>query len=140
MSFCSPENRRILAFVRIYEEERVLVVANLSRFAQCTEIDLSKFAGMVPLELFGKTQFPDDHRAAVLSFAGAARFLLVRAAAARKWSHEDAARSARGSRRRWRIGFVGEACFTPIGPCHVWTGMLPAFLRAAALVPRQPCG
>ena len=30
----------------------------LSRFAQCTEIDLSKFAGLVPLELFGKTQFP----------------------------------------------------------------------------------
>ncbi len=53
-----PENRRILAFVRAYDGERVLVVANLSRFAQCTELDLSKYAGSVPVELFGKTEFP----------------------------------------------------------------------------------
>ena len=58
LEFLYPENRRILAFVRSYEEERVLVVANLSRFAQCTELDLAKYQGLVPLELFGKTEFP----------------------------------------------------------------------------------
>jgi maltose alpha-D-glucosyltransferase / alpha-amylase len=58
IEFLYPENRRILAFVRSYEGESVLVVANLSRFAQCCEMALGKFQGMVPQELFGKTEFP----------------------------------------------------------------------------------
>jgi maltose alpha-D-glucosyltransferase/alpha-amylase len=58
LEFLYPENRHILAFVRRYEEERVLVVANLSRFAQSTELDLAKYTGLVPSELFGKTEFP----------------------------------------------------------------------------------
>jgi maltose alpha-D-glucosyltransferase/alpha-amylase len=58
IEFLYPENRRILAFVRSYESEHLLVVANLSRFAQGCEMDLSKFQGMIPQELFGKTLFP----------------------------------------------------------------------------------
>jgi maltose alpha-D-glucosyltransferase/alpha-amylase len=58
LEFLRPENRRVLAFIRRYEEERVLVVANLSRFTQCVELDLSPFQGMRPLELFGSTEFP----------------------------------------------------------------------------------
>jgi maltose alpha-D-glucosyltransferase / alpha-amylase len=58
LEFLHPENRRILAFTRSNAEERVLVVANLSRFTQCTELDLSSHAGMVPLEVFGKSIFP----------------------------------------------------------------------------------
>jgi maltose alpha-D-glucosyltransferase / alpha-amylase len=58
LEFLYPENRRVLAFVRSYENEHVLVVANLSRFAQSVELDLSKFQGSTPLELFGKTEFP----------------------------------------------------------------------------------
>jgi maltose alpha-D-glucosyltransferase/alpha-amylase len=54
----SPENHRILAFLREYENERILVVMNLSRFAQYTELDLSRFEGAVPVELFGNTAFP----------------------------------------------------------------------------------
>ena len=53
-----PENRRVLAFLRRYDEERILVVANLSRFAQYVELDLSEFNGLVPRELFGETEFP----------------------------------------------------------------------------------
>ncbi len=58
IEFLYPENRRILAFVRAWEEERVLVVANLSRFTQCLELDLTRYRGSVPLELFGRTEFP----------------------------------------------------------------------------------
>jgi maltose alpha-D-glucosyltransferase/alpha-amylase len=36
----------------------VLVVANLSRFAQPVELDLSRFGGLVPEEMFGRTPFP----------------------------------------------------------------------------------
>ncbi len=53
-----PENRTILAFLRRYQEECVLVVANLSRFTQWTELDLSPFTGAVPIEIFGGLEFP----------------------------------------------------------------------------------
>src|SRR5271169_2730210 len=58
VEFLSPENPRVLAFLRIYQDERILVVANLSRFVQYVEIDLARFKGMVPVELFGRTEFP----------------------------------------------------------------------------------
>src|SRR5258708_29323516 len=53
-----PENRKVLAFVRRYESEQILCVANLSRFLQAVELDLSKWKGMVPVELFGPTDRP----------------------------------------------------------------------------------
>ena len=58
IEFLSPDNPRILAFVRQLEDERLLVVANLSRFAQSAELDLSPYQGLVPVELFGRTAFP----------------------------------------------------------------------------------
>jgi len=58
IEFLQPDNRRILAFIRQFEGERLLVVANLSRFVQYVELDLTKFAGAVPVELFGATSFP----------------------------------------------------------------------------------
>jgi len=53
-----PENRKILAFIRHYGEGNVLVVANLSRFFQYAELDLSAFKGAVPVEMFGQNRFP----------------------------------------------------------------------------------
>ena len=58
IDFLHPENHRVLAFVRRHEDERLLVVANLSRFVQHVELDLSEFEGAVPVELFGRTRFP----------------------------------------------------------------------------------
>jgi maltose alpha-D-glucosyltransferase/alpha-amylase len=52
-----PENRKVLAFVRRYEDEAILVVANLSRFSQYVELDLSEFRGQVPVEMFGNARF-----------------------------------------------------------------------------------
>ena len=56
--FLDPENCRIVAFIRRYQGEALLIVANLSRFTQFCELDLSPFKGMVPVELFGQTRFP----------------------------------------------------------------------------------
>jgi maltose alpha-D-glucosyltransferase/alpha-amylase len=53
-----PENRKVLAFLRRWGDERLLVVANLSRFAQHAELNLATHRGHVPLELFGQTEFP----------------------------------------------------------------------------------
>jgi maltose alpha-D-glucosyltransferase/alpha-amylase len=58
LEFVPSANRRVLAFVREFEGERILVVANLSRFAQSAELDLSKYSGSVASELFGRTEFP----------------------------------------------------------------------------------
>jgi maltose alpha-D-glucosyltransferase/alpha-amylase len=59
MEFIHTENRKILAFIRRYEEETILVIANLSRYVQCCELDLSQYRGMVPVELSGSTRFPE---------------------------------------------------------------------------------
>ena len=58
IEFLNPENPHVLAFIRAYQEERVLVVANLSRFVQYVDVDLTRFKGMVPVELFGRNSFP----------------------------------------------------------------------------------
>jgi maltose alpha-D-glucosyltransferase/alpha-amylase len=58
MEFLNPENSHVLAFIRAYEGEQILVVANLSRFVQYVELDLAKFKGTTPIELFGRTPFP----------------------------------------------------------------------------------
>ncbi|TAF37070.1 MAG: maltose alpha-D-glucosyltransferase [Oscillatoriales cyanobacterium] len=56
--FLYPENRKVLAFVRTYQDEHILVVANLSRFVQTAELDLSPFKNAVPVEIFGRAEFP----------------------------------------------------------------------------------
>ncbi len=56
--FLHPENRRILSYVLRDESETLLVVANLSRFVQPVELDLSAFRSCVPVELFGRAEFP----------------------------------------------------------------------------------
>src|SRR5271170_7002449 len=58
IEFLQPENRKIFACIRRYENEIILVVANLSRFVQPVELDLSAFQSLVPVELFGRAEFP----------------------------------------------------------------------------------
>ncbi len=58
IEYLNPENHKVLAFLRAYENELVLVVANLSRFPQFVELDLSAHKGKVPVELVGRTEFP----------------------------------------------------------------------------------
>jgi len=58
LSFLELGNRRVLAYLREYDGESILCVINLSRHAQAAELDLSRFAGRVPVEIFGKEAFP----------------------------------------------------------------------------------
>jgi maltose alpha-D-glucosyltransferase/alpha-amylase len=53
-----PANPRVLAHIRRYEDDIALCAHNLSRTAQAVELDLSKYAGMVPEEMVGETPFP----------------------------------------------------------------------------------
>jgi maltose alpha-D-glucosyltransferase / alpha-amylase len=54
----APDNSRIFAHVRRYEEDIVLCVHNLARSAQAVTLDLSEFDGLVPEELLGGAAFP----------------------------------------------------------------------------------
>ncbi len=58
MTFIRPVNRAVLAYVRQLGDEVILCVANLSRSAQATELDLSAWKDRVPLEMLGRTRFP----------------------------------------------------------------------------------
>jgi maltose alpha-D-glucosyltransferase/alpha-amylase len=53
-----PGNRKVLAYIRRHEDDRVLCVANLSRFAQPVTLDLSAMEGMTPVEMLGYVEFP----------------------------------------------------------------------------------
>jgi maltose alpha-D-glucosyltransferase/alpha-amylase len=58
LEFLAPSNLKVLAYLRIAADETILCVVNLSRFAQPCELDLRRFAGATPVELFGNTPFP----------------------------------------------------------------------------------
>ena len=68
LKILTPVYRRILAYVREYTSpegsdsekntEIILCVANMSRAAQAAELDLSAYAGKVPVEMVGGTLFP----------------------------------------------------------------------------------
>ena len=58
IKFLSPENAKVLAFVRSYEDEHILVVANLSRHAQSVDLELPEYEHYIPVEAFGQALFP----------------------------------------------------------------------------------
>jgi maltose alpha-D-glucosyltransferase/alpha-amylase len=59
LEMLTPDNPKTLAFLRHWEDETILVVANLSRFMQCLRFDLSSCKGMAPMDLMGRTTLPD---------------------------------------------------------------------------------
>ncbi|HEV7545381.1 MAG TPA: maltose alpha-D-glucosyltransferase [Reyranella sp.] len=58
LRFLYPKNRKVLAYLRELDGEVILCVANVSRSPQAVEVDLSEFAGRVPVELTGGSLFP----------------------------------------------------------------------------------
>lgn len=58
LKFLYPNNRKVLAYLREYDDEHVLCVCNLSRAAQGVELSLGAFRGRVPVELTGQSAFP----------------------------------------------------------------------------------
>ena len=58
IQFLHPSNHRVLAYVRQFGEELVLVVNNLANSAQAVELDVQRYKGYVPIEMFGRNLFP----------------------------------------------------------------------------------
>jgi maltose alpha-D-glucosyltransferase/alpha-amylase len=58
IEFLKPDNHRVLAFTRTLGRETILVVSNLAGTAQAVDLDLSRLAGAIPIEMFGGSVFP----------------------------------------------------------------------------------
>jgi maltose alpha-D-glucosyltransferase/alpha-amylase len=58
LTFLRPTNRKILAYLREYEDDLLLCVVNLARAAQPVELDLSIHKGLMPIEVMGRASFP----------------------------------------------------------------------------------
>ena len=58
LRFLLPTNRKVLAYLREYDGERILCVANLSRSPQAVELDLADYKESTPVEMAGGEAFP----------------------------------------------------------------------------------
>ena len=125
IEFLFPENAKVLAFIRRHEDETVLVVANLSRFAQSVTLDLHEHRGAVPVELFGGNEFPT---------IGEGQYQITLGAYGFYWFHLDAQRQ--------------EARFAPADPTELprltfageWHSLLHGRARGLAALERALVG
>ena len=88
LKFIRPANRKVIAYVREYEDEIVVCVANLSRVPQQAALDLSAYSGRVPVEMIGWSPFAtigDDRYVVTLPGHGFFWFLLSDTAHAPAW-------------------------------------------------------
>ena len=70
ITFLSPDNSKVLAFVRCYGEETMLVALNLSRHAQVAWLRMPEYSGWEVKELFSRNPFPSvQDEPYVLTFA-----------------------------------------------------------------------
>lgn len=111
LEFLNPENRKVLAYLRRHDGERVLCVANLSRFAQPVDLNLAELEGMTPIEMLGYVEFPPIGRQPYRLTLGAYGFLWLelhgtpQPAAARDGADSSALSAGAG----WTSIFEGAA-------------------------------
>ncbi len=58
LDILETSNPRVFAHVRTFREDVVLCVHNVARSAQAVELDLTRYAGRHPVEMFGLSRFP----------------------------------------------------------------------------------
>jgi maltose alpha-D-glucosyltransferase / alpha-amylase len=126
MEILFPPNRKILAFVREFEDEKILVVANLSRFTQCVELDLSRHKDSVPVEVFGRNRFPAITEQLYLLSLGPHAFLWFHLQQ-REQSQESFSISARVE--EMPVLTVDPANIFSTATCNTIERLLPRMLR-----------
>jgi maltose alpha-D-glucosyltransferase / alpha-amylase len=127
LEFLHPRNGKILAFIRRHEDETILVVANLSRFVQCTELDLSEYANMIPVEIFGKNIFPTIAESPYFLTLGPHNFFWFSLERQRAFTGGDPGRSEEdipllSTTADWKHFFKGDGR-------NQLAGILPSFLK-----------
>ncbi|MGE3819714.1 MAG: alpha-glucosidase C-terminal domain-containing protein, partial [Isosphaeraceae bacterium] len=134
-----PENTKVVAFIREYQDQRILVVANLSRFVQFVLLDLKEFEGCVPEEIFGRTRFPQITAEPYLLTIGPHGFLWFSVAA--HSDHVDPlAEPIGGDEFELATLRVNRPLASRFQPAH-WDdfeALLPDYLIRKGLVPGRP--
>ena len=139
-SSCPPTNRKVLAYVRRYEDDVVLCVANLSRSVQPVELDLSRFKGLTPVEMLGLTEFPRSASCRTSSRCPATASTGSGCSSRPRRSPRGCAPRRRRGRARRRRCFMGVAWDTLLDGnvrTLIERDLLVAVPAAAALVRRQ---
>jgi len=101
IEFLDPSNRKILAYLRQYEGEQVLCLANLFRFAQPVDLDLSKVEGMTQVEMLGYGEFPPIERHPYRLTLASYSFSLAATKREAHWEHRGYDRTCTVERNRW---------------------------------------
>ena len=78
IEFLWPSNHRILAYVRQWGEETVLVVNNLSSSAQAVELDMHCYIDYIPIEMSSGNRFPGFGKRPYLLTLGSYQFYWFR--------------------------------------------------------------
>lgn len=111
ITFLAADNHKVLAFIREYGDEAMLVVVNLSRFSQVVELELNRFKGYAPVEIFSENKFPPIKKAPyilTLGFYGYFCFVLRK-------EQEEVSRAREGAvitldvSRGWETVLLGKA-------------------------------
>ena len=118
LEFLYPDNHKVLVFTRRFQDEIILVVANLSRFVNYVELDLAAYKGTVPVELFGHTRFPAIGELPYFLTLGPMPSI------GSSWSKRASLRPALprkdSSRRAWKSPTPGKI-FCTAGPAPAWS-------------------
>src|SRR6476659_106360 len=124
LEFLFPENSKVLVFLRRSEDETILVVVNLSRFAQPLELDLARFSSCVPVEVFSRHKFPPVKKAL---------YPLTMAPHAHYWLALQAQKEKRPAKKRIVPRIEAEPQLSALMANHERTRLereiLPAYLR-----------
>ena len=78
IEFLRPRNQSVLAYIRRWQDDTILVVANLSGRAQPVELNLAELEGTTPLEMIGDVRFPPIRREPYVLSLGAHGFYWFR--------------------------------------------------------------
>ena len=78
IEFLQVNNPKVLIFTRTFEDETMLTVINLSRNAQAVSIDLSRFEGCIPEEVFSLNRFPKIRNTPYMVALGSYGFFWLR--------------------------------------------------------------
>ena len=127
LEFLFPENAKILAFIRTYKEERLLVLTNLSKYFQVVELDLSKYAGSIPEEVTSQNRFPVIRESPYVLTLGPYNylFLLLKKAEETLSIPPEKAIPELHTTANWETVFKGEMLV------RLETEILPKYLRGS---------
>ncbi|MBU2102670.1 MAG: maltose alpha-D-glucosyltransferase, partial [Candidatus Omnitrophica bacterium] len=150
LELLSSNNPKVLAFTRRYQEETILVVANLSRFAQAVAIEMPQLEGYRPSEVFSENKFPliDKNPYVVTLGPHSHYWLTLKKGQTLQNVLSEQGMSLECSRKEWALPITGslQRALEGILPGYVamcrWFGSKTRLVRSCKIIEDAvyPCG